>query len=351
MKRPAIFFDRDNTLIRNDGYLGDPAGVVLVDGAADAVARLRSFGYAIVTFSNQSGVGRGMFTEDAVRAVNAKMDELLVQQNAGAIIDAHEFCPYHPDATVEAYRQDSDLRKPKPGMILKAAEEMGLNLSQSWVIGDAPRDIEAGRAAGCKTILFHDSKLPPSEAAREAAIGEPDYAVTSLRRAVEVVARQTPGAMPEPSAPAPAAKPQAADSETSPAPQVNDDEAAVSRKIEPTSHQRASSSSVIRAAVEARRSTATSPAPTQTTGTVQNARLDIIAQQILDELRRHRHVAEGDFSVSKLLAGIMQVLAGAILFLSFLYRSEPATMQPIMLLAIFLQVFTVALLIMGQQKQ
>src|SRR5260221_6246294 len=281
MKRPAIFFDRDNTLISNDGYLGDPAGVALVEGAADAVARLRSFGYAIVTFSNQSGVGRGMFTEDAVRAVNAKMDELLLQQNSSAIIDAHEFCPYHPDATVEAYRQDSDLRKPKPGMILKAAEEMGLDLSQSWVIGDAPRDIEAGRAAGCKTILFHDSKLPPSEAAREAAIGEPDYVVPSLRRAVELIGRQTPGAIPELAAPEPAAKPQAAtDSETSPAAQSNDDEAAVSRKIEPTGQQRASAASVVRAAVEARRGGGAAPLPPVQSGNVPNARLDILAQQI-----------------------------------------------------------------------
>src|SRR5688500_2715223 len=95
MKRPAVFFDRDNTLIANDGYLGDPNGVILIDGAADAIARARALGYATVVISNQSGVGRGMFTEEAVHAVNAKLDEMLRTQNSAAVIDRHEFCPFH----------------------------------------------------------------------------------------------------------------------------------------------------------------------------------------------------------------------------------------------------------------
>ncbi len=77
MKRPAVFFDRDNTLIVSDGYLGNPAEVKLIEGAADAVARARKMGFAAVTISNQSGVARGMFTEDAVRSVNRRMDDLL----------------------------------------------------------------------------------------------------------------------------------------------------------------------------------------------------------------------------------------------------------------------------------
>ena len=115
MKRPAVFFDRDNTLIVSDGYLGDPAGVELVDGAADAVVRVRALGFVTVVFSNQSGVARGMFGEDAVHAVNAKMDEQLLDANPASVIDRHEFCPFHPEAIVEAYRQDSTLRKPRPG--------------------------------------------------------------------------------------------------------------------------------------------------------------------------------------------------------------------------------------------
>ena len=96
MKRPAVFFDRDNTLIVSDGYLGDPSKVVLVEGAADAVARVRGLGFATVVFSNQSGVARGMFGEDSVHAVNARMDELLMDNNPAAVVDRHEFCPFHP---------------------------------------------------------------------------------------------------------------------------------------------------------------------------------------------------------------------------------------------------------------
>src|SRR3954464_9299439 len=152
MKRPAVFFDRDNTLIVGNEYLGDPEKVVLMPGAADAVSRARALGYATVIFSNQSGVARGMFDESAVRNVNRRVEERLLEANENAVIDRQEFCPYHPDAVVERYRKESDLRKPKAGMILKAAEMLALDLSRSWVIGDAPRDIEAGHAAGCRTI-------------------------------------------------------------------------------------------------------------------------------------------------------------------------------------------------------
>src|SRR5438309_7008255 len=87
MKRPAVFFDRDNTLIASDGYLGDPSKVTIIEGAADAIARLRALGFRIIVVSNQSGVARGMFTEDAVRAVNERMNELLLADNPRALID------------------------------------------------------------------------------------------------------------------------------------------------------------------------------------------------------------------------------------------------------------------------
>src|SRR5215471_10199215 len=100
MKRPAIFFDRDNTLIVSDGYLGDPDKVVLMDGAADAVARARSMGFSTIVVSNQSGVARGMFGEDDVDAVNRRIDQMLKMASSSAVIDRHEFCPFHPEATV-----------------------------------------------------------------------------------------------------------------------------------------------------------------------------------------------------------------------------------------------------------
>jgi D-glycero-D-manno-heptose 1,7-bisphosphate phosphatase len=172
--RRAIFFDRDNTLIVNDGYLGDPAKVVLVDGAAAAVARARQLGFAIVVFSNQSGVARGMFDEAAVRAVDQRMAQLLLADDPAAIIDRHEFCPFHPQ-----------------GMILSAAAALMLDLPASWVIGDAARDIQSGRAAGCRTILFTPTGITASPAAGERPAIEPNFQVATLAEAITVIERDT----------------------------------------------------------------------------------------------------------------------------------------------------------------
>ncbi len=187
MNRPAVFFDRDNTLIVNDGYLGDPAKTVLMPGAAAAVAGARRMGFVVVTISNQSGVARGMFDESAVIAVNHRMDALLLADDAEAKIDLHLYCPFHPDALVPAYRKQSDLRKPAPGMIFQAARQLNLDLSSSWVVGDALRDVEAGVAAGCQTILF----VPPDVPQSSHALGEhtvmSDYVVSDLRLAIDVI--------------------------------------------------------------------------------------------------------------------------------------------------------------------
>ena len=191
MKRPAVFFDRDNTLIANDGYLGNPAGVILIDGAADVVAAVRNLGYVTVVFSNQSGVARGLFSEESVHAVNARLDEMLLDHHRGAVIDRHEFCPFHPDGSIERYRQDSPLRKPHPGMIFQASDALGLDLALSWVVGDAPRDIAAGRAAGCRTILIRNPLVLPSPAAVEAGAEQADFIVSSLGEAARTIAEHT----------------------------------------------------------------------------------------------------------------------------------------------------------------
>src|SRR5687768_18394548 len=141
MKRPAVFFDRDNTLIVSDGYLGDPAQVMLVDGAADAVAKARQYGFKVFTISNQSGVARGLFTEDAVRAVNVRMDEMLQRANGSALIQAHEYCPHHPEATVESYRLDCEDRKPRAGMLKRLAQKYNLDLYRSWVVRSEERRV------------------------------------------------------------------------------------------------------------------------------------------------------------------------------------------------------------------
>jgi len=190
MAGPAVFFDRDNTLIINDGYLGDPEKVVLMPGAADAVAGARSLGFAVVTISNQSGVARGMFDEAAVQAVDQRMDDLLLQANPDARIDLHLYCPYHPEAVIEEYRQESELRKPSPGMILLAAKQLDLDLSKSWVIGDGIRDVEAGIRAGCRTILFTPPNVPQSPAATGEKVAACNHIISCLGDAIAIIAAE-----------------------------------------------------------------------------------------------------------------------------------------------------------------
>ena len=184
----AVFFDRDNTLIVNDGYLGDPAAVRLMPGAAAAVAAVRRAGYAVVVVSNQSGVARGLFDEPAVRAVDRRLAELLAEDDPAAVIDLHLYCPHHPQAAVPRYRTDCDCRKPRPGLLRTAAARLRLDLSHCWLVGDAARDVQAGRAAGCRTVRFVPPGIAPSpDAAGDAAA---DATVTSLADAVGFILAQ-----------------------------------------------------------------------------------------------------------------------------------------------------------------
>jgi D-glycero-D-manno-heptose 1,7-bisphosphate phosphatase len=326
MKRPAVFFDRDNTLIVSDGYLGDPDKVVLMDGAADAVARARQLGFATVIVSNQSGVARGMFEEDAVHAVNERLDEMLRDQNEHAVIDRHEFCPYHPEATVERYRQDSDLRKPRAGMILRAADALALDLERSWLVGDAPRDIEAGKAAGCRTILFTPPGVAASPAADESSDVKPDHAVHSLKNAIEyIAAHRTPGDGEEERKPTmsiphhPHIPPRVESA-------AREDDPSAQAPLPPMhAHDPASRPD-------------------------RDKRLLGLAEQILDELRRSKEQPVQDFSVTKMLAGITQVLTLAVLFMAYLNRGNEMSLQNTMIFALVLQTMTIALLVMNRQR-
>lgn len=177
--RPAIFLDRDDTLIEDMGYSADPERVRLKPGAARALTRLHDAGYALVVVTNQSGVARGYFTEEQLAVAHRRMKELLKAESAA--LDGIYHCPYlpGPDAVVEAYRQESELRKPHPGMLTRAARELSLDLPASWMIGDAPRDVEAGRAAGCRTILLGDAASVRGPAA--------DFTAPTLPEAVDMI--------------------------------------------------------------------------------------------------------------------------------------------------------------------
>lgn len=406
MKRPAVFFDRDNTLIASDGYLGDPAKVALIPGAADAIARVRGLGYAVVVFSNQSGVARGMFSEEDVQAVNARMAELLLADNPNAVIDRHEFCPFHPKGTVDVYARESDRRKPKPGMILSAANKLGLDVARSWVVGDAGRDIEAGKAAGCRAILFTDPSLPKSPAAALLPRVPADRTTETLAAAVDFIEQNpdpdlsiTPELQPEGEREAAADEPPADASpvattveapiaESAAAPVAEDQPTAATESPSPATGKRvpkvaigskyvppegkggqspppawmrtgngAGTTEETPAATErpsfrkAQRLTDEEPAPTMPDlPATPGERTDALLEQIIMELRRQHEQQEADFSVSKLLAGVVQVLALATLFLAYVNKANAASLQTHLLIAIMLQTLTIALLIMSRQK-
>jgi D-glycero-D-manno-heptose 1,7-bisphosphate phosphatase len=317
-----------------------------MDGAADAIARARQLGFATVVVSNQSGVARGLFDEDAVRAVNARMDEMLIAQNPHAVIDRHEFCPYHPEAIVERYRRDSDLRKPGCGMIRQAAEALALDLPRSWLIGDAPRDVEAGKAAGCRTILFAPPGVAASPAAEASSTVLPDHAVTSLADAIDYIAhhrepREEDAAVPGDhgerhgmSIPHHAHLPPRVES----AARVDDPAADATASPPPHPH-----------APHAPRHEQ-GPRDARDARETRDARLHTLAEQILDELRRGNEQPVQDFSVAKMLAGIVQVLTLAVLFVAYLNRRDPVALMNTLVFALTLQTMTIALLIFNRQR-
>ena len=139
---PAVFLDRDGTLMHDSGYVGDPALVEVYPGVPEALARLKARGFKTVIVTNQSGIPRGHFTEADFHAVQARFEELV----GPGLIDAMYFCADHPEAA-------TDRRKPGPGMLLEATRDQGLDLASSWMIGDRAGDVEAGIRAGVRSIL------------------------------------------------------------------------------------------------------------------------------------------------------------------------------------------------------
>lgn len=150
--RPAIFLDRDGTLIHDPGYLSDPEGVELLSGVAEGLAALQAAGFVLVICTNQSGIARGKYTVEAYEAVAARLNDALAA--TGVQIEKAYYCPFHPEGSVPAFAHEHPLRKPAPGMWYAAVEELDLDPARSWSIGDGERDIVAGKRAGTRGILL-----------------------------------------------------------------------------------------------------------------------------------------------------------------------------------------------------
>lgn len=144
--RPAVFIDRDGTLVAERYYLADPEGVSLVPGAVEALRSLRQAGYALVVVTNQSGIARGLYTLADYRAVAARLDEILAR--SGVPVDGTWFCPHHPDVTGPCA-----CRKPGTGMYLEAAADLGLDPQGSWYVGDKVTDVIPALELGGRGIL------------------------------------------------------------------------------------------------------------------------------------------------------------------------------------------------------
>jgi D,D-heptose 1,7-bisphosphate phosphatase len=186
VRRPAIFLDRDGTIIHQVELLYKPSQLKLFSAAVRAIKAFNMMGYLVIIVTNQPVIARGMIGPKEVDHIHAVLIDRLGKR--GAKVDAVYYCPHHPFANVKKYRMTCKCRKPAPGMILQAAKERGIDLKKSFFIGDSTQDVLAGNRAKVKMILVktgHGGKDPWQHE------GRPDFIVSDLARASAIVKKQT----------------------------------------------------------------------------------------------------------------------------------------------------------------
>jgi D-glycero-D-manno-heptose 1,7-bisphosphate phosphatase len=176
--RAAVFLDKDGTLIEDVPYNVDPARITLAPGAPEALHALQETGFALVVISNQSGAARGYFRPPALGRVEREIRNQL--RHRGITIDGFYWCTHHPQGRVPSLAFECVCRKPRPGMLRRAASELGLDLEASWMVGDILNDVEAGRRAGCRAVLIDNGNETEWLAG---PWREPDLVVHDLREA------------------------------------------------------------------------------------------------------------------------------------------------------------------------
>ena len=178
----AILLDRDGVLIEDVHLLTDPRDIHVLEGVPQALRSLKEAGFQLIVISNQTVVARGLVTEQEVYVINAVMERLF-EQTGGPCLDGFYFCPHHPNATLPAYRVACECRKPRPGLLLRAAREHNLNLDVCFMVGDRITDIIAGGKAGCRTVLVQTGKhqAPPIETVEPLdELVQPDHVCADL---------------------------------------------------------------------------------------------------------------------------------------------------------------------------
>ncbi len=182
MKR-AVFFDRDGTINVEAGYIRDLANLKLIDGAASSIEKLRKAGFLAVLITNQSGPARGYYSEDWVKQLNNRVQELLAEQ--GTKLDAMYYCPHLPDGSIPEYTKECDCRKPNPGLFLSAKKDLDIDLTSSFMLGDKATDVEAGHNAGCKSILLKTGYGEQVLAGEYQNIPDADYIAADINDGAE----------------------------------------------------------------------------------------------------------------------------------------------------------------------
>jgi len=305
MPNKAIFLDRDDTLIEDPGYINHPDQVKLLDGAAKALIELKAMGYMLIVVSNQSAVARGIVTEKVLAEIHNRLKQLLAEK--GAYLDRIYYCPFHPDGIIAKYRKESDWRKPNPGMLLAAAEQMDIDLTQSWMIGNSDRDVEAGLRAGCKTILLNRSSH-----CKQSQLGapKPHYNAVNIKEATNIIKKylRSPSEVEMETRLAPPEQTEAL--------QQPDEQPLVSEPPQPQAgppEQR------------------TEPSQQQVGGD----RIEQLLHSILEQLRRvQRTDMYGEFSIMRFMAGIVQIVVLFCLLITIWFLISPAKQDNAVLIAL-----------------
>ena len=180
--RKAVFLDRDGTINVDKDYLYKIEEFEYLPGVKDALKRFQAAGYELIIITNQSGIGRGYYTEEDFKKLCDFMTEDLKKD--GIEISDIYYCPHLPEAAAIEYRADCDCRKPKPGMILAAANKYNLDLENSYMVGDSFTDVQCGRAAGVKTVFLGDYKC---DACKRLCDDKPDIICKSLSEVPEKI--------------------------------------------------------------------------------------------------------------------------------------------------------------------
>ena len=352
MSDKAIFLDRDDTLIEDPGYINDPEQVKLLDGVPEALIHLEALGYKLIVVTNQSAVAHGIVTENVLGEIHDRLKQLLVDKNA--FLDRIYYCPYHPEGVVPKYCKESNSRKPSPGMLLKAADEMDIDLSQSWCVGNSSRDIEAGLRAGCKTILID---MPPAHQRQPAsslslAGVNPDYKAVNIKEAVNIVkkylrssAEQQKQAQPVPT------------SQNEPAPQAAEEVSEVAESPEQIEAQQ-TAPEFQEPEIQHTEPPKQPPEPPKQPLVEPQIRADK-TEELLSSILGHlksmqRAEMFGEFSVMRLMAGIVQIVVLFCLLVTVWFLMSPERQDNSVFIAlgfaIVFQLMTLTFYIMQGKK-